>query len=320
MQYGEEGAGKKMLSRFRIENRMRYIYGGFLKKPVVKDSILFESFHGKEISDSPLAMARALQQSPEGSRYKKYFATNDIARDSKFIEKIGLDVTLVDVHSREYARALATCEYLVNNSSFLSYFIRREGQHYMQTWHGTPLKTLGKMMPYDIETMYNVQHNFLQADWLMFPNEFTRHVIMRDYNLEDLYTGKIALSGYPRNAVFSDAKAGEKIKDQLGDSDITTFAYMPTWRGQSNQEVDIEEYNRTVSAMLAELDETLTDDQKLYVNFHPILQREVKVDNYKHIVPFPEDVEKYDFLNSVDVLITDYSSVFFDYSDRKSVV
>lgn len=303
-----------MFAGLKIENRMKYIYGGFLKKPVVKNSILFESFHGKEISDSPLAMARALLSSSDREKYELYFSTDNMSRDQKFVQQIGLKVKLVDIHSREYAKALATCEYLVNNSSFPSYFIRRDGQHYMQTWHGTPLKTLGKMMPYDIETMYNVQHNFLQADWLMFPNEFTKEVIMRDYILDDLYTGRVALSGYPRNGIFSDVEAGLRVKSELGDEELTTFAYMPTWRGQSNQEVDRDEYGKEVAEMLAQLDETLDDSQKLYVNFHPIVQKDIKLDSYKHIIPFPKGVEKYEFLNSVDVLITDYSSVFFDYS------
>ena len=69
----------------------------------------------------------------------------------------------------------------------------------MQTWHGTPLKTLGKQMRMGIESMYNVQHNFLQADYLTQPNAFTRDVILRDYNLEPLYTGKVVMAGYPRN-------------------------------------------------------------------------------------------------------------------------
>lgn len=303
-----------MFAGFKIENRMKYIYGGYLKKPVKKNSVLFESFHGKEISDSPLAMARALLAGHMGSSYDVMFSTDNIRRDEEYIKRIGLKVRLVDIHTKEYARALATCEYLVNNSSFPSYFIRRQDQHYLQTWHGTPLKTLGKSMPYDIETMYNVQHNFLQADRLMFPNEFTREAIMRDYNLEDLYTGIVALSGYPRNGVFSDCTGASRIKNELGDSETTTFAYMPTWRGQSNQEVNRQEYARQVAEMLLQFDEALKDSQKMYVNFHPIVQKDIKLEEYRHILPFPKNVEKYDFLSSVDVLITDYSSVFFDYS------
>lgn len=302
------------MSKLDIENRMKYIYGGFMRKPLDRHAVLFESFHGKEISDSPLAMARALLQSPQAHEFRVYYSTDDATRDQKIIDAMGLKMKLVDIHSKDYAKALATCGFLVNNSSFPSYFIRRDGQRYLQTWHGTPLKTLGKLMPYDIETMYNVQHNFIQADRLLFPNEFTKTAIMRDYNLEDIYTGKVVMCGYPRNSIFKDARAGRELKEELGDEAYTTFAYMPTWRGQSNQDVEKEEYNAEVTGILEGLDAVLSDREKLYVNFHPIVQKDMKLGDYRHIEPFPEGVDKYEFLNSVDVLITDYSSVFFDYS------
>ena len=53
---------------------MRFIYTSFYNsKPVDKNTILFESFHGKEVSDSPLAMARALFDMPDHGKYKVYF-------------------------------------------------------------------------------------------------------------------------------------------------------------------------------------------------------------------------------------------------------
>ena len=83
-------------------------------------------------------------------------------------------------------------------------------------------------MRFGIESMYNIQHNFMQADYLMFPNKFTKEVMMRDYNLEKLYTGKVVYNGYPRNTIFSDEKSGNEVKKQLGNENYTTFAYMPT--------------------------------------------------------------------------------------------
>ena len=53
---------------------MRFIYAGYYTSlPVDRHVILFESFHGKEISDSPLAMARALFDMPQAGDYKVYF-------------------------------------------------------------------------------------------------------------------------------------------------------------------------------------------------------------------------------------------------------
>ncbi|WP_331837067.1 CDP-glycerol glycerophosphotransferase family protein, partial [Escherichia coli] len=37
-------------------------------------------------------------------------------------------------------QCLASCEFLINNVSFPEYFIRKKGQRYLNTWHGTPIK------------------------------------------------------------------------------------------------------------------------------------------------------------------------------------
>ena len=177
------------------------------------------------------------------------------------------------------------------------------------------LKTLGKQMRMGIESMYNVQHNFLQADYLTQPNAFTRDVILRDYNLEPLYTGKCGgrfcwLS--PQQGVYWSRKKGVALRRQLGLEDKTVYAYMPTWRGQSNRSVDALEYAAQVKKIMQQVDSGLKDDQVLYVNFHPILHGAAQLDAYQHILPFPTEVSNYEFLNCADALITDYSSVFFE--------
>lgn len=84
-------------------NRMRFVYAGYLKEPVDKSVILFESFHGKEISDTPLAMARALLTMPQSENFRLYFSTNNMERDAKVLKKMGLDadLSLVHIHSKE---------------------------------------------------------------------------------------------------------------------------------------------------------------------------------------------------------------------------
>lgn len=294
---------------------MRFIYTGYYTKlPVDRKVILFESFHGKEVSDSPLAMARALLEMPEGKGFKVYFSTNNVERDQKTVDALGLDIELVHIHSDLYARLLATAGYLINNSSFPSYFIRRDGQVYLQTWHGTPWKTLGKRMGGGIETMHNSQHNFLQASHLLFPNDFTREAIMRDYNLNNLFTGKVITHGYPRNSIFCDKDRAAEIKAACGDENYSTLAYMPTWRGLDNKNIKTEEFAAEMHALLSRFDVALADDQKMYVNLHPIVQSALDTSDFRHISAFPHDIEKYEFINSMDALITDYSSIFFDYS------
>ena len=304
--------------------KMKFFYGSYYKHcNIVDNRILFESFHGSTISDSPFYILKELLSREDADKYEIYYSTNpaDYDEHKKFIEANNIPVKLVSITSYEYLKVLATAKYLVNNSSFPVYFIKKDEQVYLQTWHGTPLKTLGKQMRKGIESMYNVQHNFLQATYLMHPNEFTKDAIMRDYNLEKLYTGKVALSGYPRNSIFMDKAKAAEIRKKLGYEDKTLYAYMPTWRGTSNHSVNMDEYGKEVARMMKYLDKELKDDQLLFVNFHPILRNAVQLGEYKHIKPFPAEIDKYEFLNCVDALITDYSSVFFDFSvTRKPII
>ena len=94
----------------------------------------------------------------------------------------------------------------------------------MNTWHGTPLKTLGKKMAMGIQDMSNMQRNFLHSSYLLHPNRYTMDHMMEDYNLNHLYTGKVILSGYPRNAIFWDKDAAAAVRKQYGMDGKETFA------------------------------------------------------------------------------------------------
>ena len=177
---------KKKLKKLRKKQpKLKFIYAWYYKNSKVNEKqILFESFHGKDISDSSFAILKEFLKRPDSDDYKIYFATTQKEAHSNKLRKMGLSkIKLVDITTYEYVRVLATSKYLINNSSFPVYFIKRPEQIYLQTWHGTPLKTLGKKMRFGIESMYNIQHNFMQADYLMFPNKFSKEVMMRDYNL-----------------------------------------------------------------------------------------------------------------------------------------
>ncbi len=294
--------------------KRKFYYGMFYKHcKVKKNVILVESFHGSNISDSSLALVRQILKSYPG-KYKIYYGTENKKLHSEFIKEIGLDVKLIDVTTFKYTRILASAKYLINNSSFPVYFVKKPDQVYLQTWHGTPLKTLGKKMRLGIESMYNVQHNFLQADYITFPNDFTKEVMMEDYNLNDLYTGKVVMAGFPRNEIFFDKEQGARLKSQLGLDGKTVYAYMPTWRGTSNHDINTSAYESKVKEIFKLIDKKLNDNQVFYVNFHPILKDSISLSKYKHIKPFPKGIDNYSFLNCADALITDYSSVFFDYS------
>ena len=316
----KDSFSKKIKKSIDPRGQMKYWYGYYYDHSKIDERlILAESFHGKTIGDSPLACVKEIQRLWPG-KYKICYATNNMSEHRKVISELGLNVTLIDITTKEYTKVLATAGTIITNASLPIYFIRKEGQTYLQTWHGTPLKTLGKEMREGIESMYNVQHNFIQASHMLFPNEFTKDVIMCDYNLERLYTGKVIMCGYPRNKAFltGDAKS---VRKRYGTEDKTVYAYMPTWRGKSNHDIEGSGYFEEVKEIFGKLDAAMRDDQLMYVNFHPIIGEKFSFKGYEHILPFPKDIDSYEFLNSTDALVTDYSSVFFDYSlTRKPIV
>lgn len=309
---------KKLKKLFSQNNFVKYIYAHYLKYGVLDEkAVLFESFHGTTLSDSPFYMMKELHES--GKNMKIYFTTQHYETHKKMIDDYGFDVELVKLNSFRYAKVLATSKYLVNNVSFPPYFMRHKNQKYLNTWHGTPLKTLGKKMVQGIEDMSNMQRNFLHCTDLLYPNDFTMAHMMEDYNLFGLFTGKTIVSGYPRNSIFMDVEKAKRTRMNFHLEDKEVFAYMPTWRGtQSNVAVN-ELYAKDVNAILERLDQELNDNQILFVNLHSLVKDDVPVDGYKHIFPFP-NIVNYEFLNCVDVLISDYSSVFFDFSITKKPI
>lgn len=289
------------------------------KKPLIEKQVLFESFHGTSLNDSPFAMMRELAK--EGT-FKIYYTTKkELKREHQnILDEYQIDAKLVTLGSREYQKVLACSKYIVNNVSFPTYFIRRPGQEYINTWHGTPLKTLGKKMANGIQDMSNMQRNFLEASYLLHPNRFTMDHMMEDYNLQNLYTGKVVLEGYPRNAIFLDKASEQAVRKKYQMDGKEVFAYMPTWRGAMSSGANANSYEEEVLSILDAIDQTLSDKQVFYVNLHPLVKDKVTIDGYKHIQIFPDDVNSYDFLNAVDVLVTDYSSVFFDFSITKKPI
>ena len=97
----------------------------------------------------------------------------------------------------------------------------------------------------------------------------------------------------------------------LGGSNITKDIC-----SQQIEEEDAEELKK----ILQVLDETLNDDQMLYVNLHSLVKDVIPIQGYQHICSFPEGVDNYEFLMGCDMLITDYSSVLFDFALTKRPV
>lgn len=295
--------------------RARYLKW-FKTLPIDDKKILLESQHGTEISGNMFYLIKELVSNPayEGYEICMTCRAGNKAKFERVFEKYGFEgINLVVLYTKEYLKAIASAKYLFNDNTFLPFFIKKEGQVYMNTWHGTPLKTLGKGIKNAMHGIGNAQKNFVCADYLLYPNRYTMEHMVEDYMLEDMARGECVLAGYPRNTAFFNKERGAEIIEELELEDKRIYAYMPTWRGSVGNIDD--KANTYFKYYLYELDKLLDDDEIVYLNLHPIAIKDVNFNTFTHIRKFPVEYETYDFLNCAECLITDYSSVFYDYAN-----
>lgn len=287
----------------------------YRKLPVSENQVLFESKHGEDVAGNIFHMLLAMK-AEQFRGLDVYLTLQEELMDGwrERFSRYGIDfVKMIPYNSTGYLKLLATAKYLITDTSLASYYIKREEQVYLNTWHGTPLKAMGRIVPQREYALGNVQRNFMIADYLLYQNEFSRDIFLDDYMIRQLYQGRVMLSGYPRNSAFFAEERGSAIRDELGLSDMQVMAYMPTWRGLLNKKENKKQIEQ-ISNYLYDIDAALEENQVLFVKLHPFVKSGLNYDDFEHIRSFPEQFETYDFLNATDLLITDYSSIMFDYA------
>lgn len=300
----------------KLNNNFNLSYLKYSMLAVDEKLVLLEGGQGSNINGNMFSMLREINSNARFSEYKTVFVVteNTIARARERMKLYGFDkVILVVRNSNDYCKYLATAKYIMTDNSFPPYFNKRKEQVFLNTWHGTPLKTLGKSDKSNLASLANIQKNYLMSDYALFPNEFTKDVFMQDYDLKNIFAGKSLIANYPRNYVFYDKEQPEAMKANLGYEGLELIAYLPTWRGTGRTANTREQLEKTME-ILEQFDSVLTDDQMLLVNLHFLLASQIDCSEFEHIDVFPAEYDTYEVLNACDSLITDYSSVFFDYA------
>ena len=249
--------------------------------------------------------------------YVRTFDRTD-AQVQEFITQRGWNRTKTVVGPGPYGRLMETAKYLLTEVYFPEGWIKRDGQVVINIWHGTPLKKLGLMKNSpNIHKDGNTQKNFIAADYLLYPNEYTRERMLESYKVRHLMRGKAVMLGYPRTTGILDQIEIDELKKKLASNGERIYAYMPTWKDYLKEEEVLQE----TESLLCYLDEHLKNDQILYVNLHHKVHGMIDYSVYQHIRAFPNDVDSYRLLAATDALISDYSSVFFDYlASGKNIV
>lgn len=288
-----------------------YAYNLFCRWTAIRDNhVLLESNHGKGFWRSPYALLQFMSKQACFNNWKLILVAPPDQHEQLRAAFPRARLRFVQVRSFRYAWYLATSKWLVNDVTFPIYFSRRDEQLYLNLWHGTPLKSLGRHISHGmLKQISNVQRNFLHATHLLAPNPHTEAVLNRAYMLPGLWQGVMIRNGYPSTEVLVRSRSSPPHGPGR------SIAFMPTWRGTLETQ---DEASRILldelRALLREIDNCLKEDETLWVRLHPMVSGSIRLDEYQHVKPFPDHISPYEHLAQCHALITDYSSVLFDFS------
>jgi CDP-glycerol glycerophosphotransferase len=218
------------------------------------------------------------------------------------------DVRVVRRDTTAYLQALARAAYWVDNQTFPRYARKRPGQRYLQTWHGIPLKKMGRDNLGEKLPKQSPDRGVGAWDELIVPNPYFERTFVPAF---DYHKGLIRY-GTPRNDPLVDGSLGREQARRALDlpQDARVILYAPTFReGNSSRRVAV-----TVPFDVTSLLESLDDNA--FVLLRPHYLNRIKVPPAaRHRTLDVSSVEDVNLLYlAADVLVTDYSSVMFDFA------
>lgn len=274
------------------------------------DVVLFEADRGMGYGDSPRYLYERLCARDHGLRL--VWANNTTLRLTD------PSTTKITRHSVRYWWTASRARYWVNNQNFPAELRKSPRTRFLQTWHGTPLKK----MQHDVENMlgrdeeYQARAARLTSYWdaLLSASPYATAAFRSAFR----YEGPILERGYPRNDVFSWPGAEQRVarvRARLGlvDDPRRVVLYAPTFRDDARDGVH---WRHDLALDLGLLRERLGDDVVLLVRFHQLVRDRLPAEWFDS--DFVVDASRYpdvqELLMASDVLVTDYSSLFFDYA------
>lgn len=284
--------------------------------PVKKKSVLFESFNGKLPSDNPYYIYLELKkQQPDwdlvwGVKPSLYDKAKKEFPDFKFIKRFSLKWLFFTPRS----------QFWVFNARMPHWLKKNKGTTYIQTWHGTPLKKLGLdietvSMPGTDNSVYKREFIFESSRWdyLIAPNEYSKKIFKRAFGFKN----KFLDTGYPRNDILVQKKNDDNYKRQLkkrilGKEDGRVILYAPTWR--DDYFISKGNYKFYMPFDLEQIVSILNPSDIFIIRPHYLVGDTIDITGFERNVKvcLEEDINELYLIS--DMMITDYSSVMFDYA------
>lgn len=293
------------------------IYDAYYNHDIDENIVYVESRNGHDFTGNIFRIVEELSAGTYGDFRIYVFAHANVKpKIEEYKKNYNLNIYKIIDSPDKACEILHKAKYIFTDSGIQYKYVKKQGQVFVNTWHGTIMKLMGIDNSHERLSMGIIQRSLLFSDYLIFPSDYLKSRLLNSFMLEEIYPGKILLGGYPRNSVFLDEAKRDEFKHKFGLEDCEIFIYMPTFKGLVDNRKD-EKQKDDVNGFLSQIDETLKDDQILFAKLHPYNTQEIDFSKFNHIKPFPKGFEIYDIVNMADCLITDYSSVFFDFANTK---
>jgi len=296
----------------------------FYNKEIINDKlIVFEAYMGRQYSCSPKSLYKAMLEDDE---YKDFIKVWAFKKPKEHEDLLKNDNTVVVKYkSKQYYKYYSTAKYWVTNSRIPNEIKKHPDQIYIQCWHGTPLKKLGldienytgtKISTKDLHHNYKVDAQ--RYSYLVSPSNFFNEKITSAFGLKDIGKDNIFIEkGYPRNDFLYEftEEDCERIKENLNiPRNKKVILYAPTWR--ENQHEPGIGYTYDLGLNFDILQKELEDEYVILFRAHYFISNAFNFEKYNGFII---NASNHDDINELyivsDMLITDYSSVFFDYAN-----
>lgn len=311
-----------------IIKRTKYNINGLNKKTDPK-IVLFSCFNGKSYTCSPKAIYEYMLSD---SKYKDYqfiwFFKPEEVNKYDFLNK-NRNTKVVSKNSKDYEKYLHIGKYWFFNFKIADYIMPKKDQVFTQCWHGTPLKRLGfDLTHYDnqLNTVKEMRKRYKveteKFSYFISPSAYASGVFRSAWNLKEFGKNDIIIEkGYPRNDFLFKYTENDvsEIKKRILGEDIKNkkiILYAPTYRANQHESGVGYVYKEEVD--FEKMRKKLGDEFIILFRPHYFVASVFNFDKYKGFVYNASDVDDINDLYVIsDMLITDYSSVFFDYANLK---
>ena len=268
----------------------------------LRPAVFMESFGGRSGGDNPAAICEDL--AAHDVRAPLWWSVVDGT------VPVPSGAVPVVVGSQEWVEALRTSRVIVTNDHLPDWFSKREGQHLLQTWHGTPIKKLlHDAAPGSVSLRYQrlMARQVPQWDLLLAQNREAEQRLRRALG----YGGQVRVGEYPRNIrLLGGIAVGRRVRSDLGiGEEQQVILYAPTWRERLRHPEGLAGHS---------------NGQGLQGDVYPAHRTDAVVLMRTHHMnrarpgPGLVDVSRYpsieELMMAADVLVSDYSSIFLDFA------